>query len=129
MAGSEIGKILRFGVVGGAATASYALMVWLLVDQLDWPAMQASMVGYMVSLPVSYAGQRRITFRSRGAHRVQIPKFMVLSLTSLLGTTGGMFLMHEMYQWHYLFGIGLAVVAVPVLNFLVMRSWIFRDAD
>ena len=77
----------RFGIVGGAASVSYALLGLLFVNGLRLPALWGNALAYVLSFIVSYLGQSLWTFRAAGSavgaacHRVMT---LVVCLITLL---------------------------------------------
>ena len=56
------GRVVRFGLVGIAATALYALIAFLLTFVIPGSAAIASLIAFSLSGVFSYFGHRRFTF-------------------------------------------------------------------
>lgn len=116
--------MIRFGIVGGATSAAYALVVAGLVRLVSEPV--AAALAYLVLLPVNYLGHRRATFRSRAPGGAELLRYLAVHGLTLLacmavmqGVTAGLGASH----WA---GSAAIVVMAPVLNFVLMHLWVFR---
>lgn len=121
----QIGKVPRFAVVGIAATLIYALAAicfsWVL------PPAQASVLAYTVAAVFSYCGHKYLTFASSGAHQLEAPRFILLTLTGIAISWS--------IPWIAVDGLGLPAIAsvalvcliIPGFNYLVLDRWVFHD--
>lgn len=118
---------IRFGLVGGAATLSYALLGLLFVNVWALPVLAGNALAYLISFFVSYWGQSAWTFRAKSGHKSMLPRF---AATQALGLG-----LNSAIVW-LLTGLGLAyelampaaVVLVPVIVYLLCKYWVFRHA-
>jgi len=62
---AEAARLLRFAVVGIAATATHHAIALVLVAAAGLPAPLAHLSGFRGAVPVSFLGHCRWTFRSR----------------------------------------------------------------
>jgi putative flippase GtrA len=122
-----LAKLARFAAIGLASGTIYALVTSLLVSGLDWGPIFSSIVGYCVSVPASFIGHRRFSFRSRGLWRVEALRFVATQALNIAVTAGAMFAATAWLGSHYGWGMLAAVILVPIANFLVMNLWVFRD--
>ncbi len=123
MSGGEFGAVLRFGVVGVAATLSYLglsllLLHWGMLPQL------ANLAAFLASTAISYLGHYFFTYRANGSHLRLSARFIAVTIAlSLLCS-----LLHQLVLWA---GVSprLAAVAVtlayPPLSFLLNHFWAF----
>ncbi|MEP0313258.1 GtrA family protein [Hyphomonas sp.] len=117
-------EILRFGLVGLAGTAIYAAVAYC----LSWnevPVLYAHIVASVVSLVVSYIGQKKFTFRVRGGHRRVGARFIigtaivvagqsfVVWLLDLLGLTPNLTLL-------------AGILFYPLASYIIHSFWTFR---
>jgi putative flippase GtrA len=121
-------RLFWWGVVGGAATLSYASLAWLLTKGADLPAAFASVVAYAVSACLSYVGHRHLTFRSRRSHGEAVSAFVGVSIVGY----GAAFLVPAVITG--LLGapvevsILLTCVTVPTLTYLGLSRFVFRTS-
>ena len=118
----------RFLVVGGANTALGAALFWAFLRVYAghrYAAPLAQATTYVVGVAISFVANRRWTFRSDGAARGELPRFLTAHLGALTLSTG-------LIQLGASAGLPVAVCFVAtlgvttVLNYAVQRLWVFR---
>lgn len=118
-------RLLRYALVGAAATAiHYALLVaW--VEGLGWPAWLAAGAGAAVGAQAAYLGNRWFTFAYRGG---LVRSWTRFQLTAAAGALLNMALVAAgvALGLHYLAAQVAATLAVLLLSFAVNRCWTFR---
>ena len=124
-------QVVRFGVVGVASTAAYALLY--LVAQQVMPAQAANFVSLLVTAVVNTAANRRFTFGVRGASGVarhQLQGLMVFVLAWVL-TSGSLVVLHAAAPaagaQAELLVLTAANLVATVLRFVLLRVWVFRS--
>jgi putative flippase GtrA len=124
-------QVVRFGVVGVASTAAYALLY--LVAQQVVPAQAANSVSLLVTAVVNTAANRRFTFGVRGASGVarhQLQGLMVFALAWAL-TSGSLVVLHAAAPaagaQAELLVLTAANLVATVLRFVLLRVWVFRS--
>lgn len=120
-------KIVRFGIVGVAATATYlAVAIALPALGVASPAV-AALVASGVSVFVSYFGHHTFTFARKGRHDFYLPRFLlqwiVLSGAASLGTH----LLTEIVAMNYRLAAVLVAFAYAALSFVANNVGVFRD--
>ena len=122
LGGKYLGQVIRFGIVGVAATAIQAVLYQVLVGWLR--AELANAIAYVVSFIFNYVASTRFTFRvkssaRRGAgfllsHLINFTlQTLILHLSIRLGLTE---------RWAM---VPMFVITVPV-NFLLVRFFLTR---
>ena len=127
---SLLGQLVRFGLVGAASTAAYAVLYVALHPLLG--AQAANTAALLVTALGNTALNRRHTFGVRGAEGAARHHAQGL-LVFLLGwalTSGSLALLHASDAGGR--GVELAVLTganllATLLRFLLLRSWVFRD--
>lgn len=78
-------------------------------------------------LAVSYLGHKAKTFKSRGAHVREAPRFLVLAAAdfALAGAAPVVAALAQAPRWT---GFAALTVLIPLLNFGLMRLWVFRSS-
>ena len=75
----------RFLIIGLGATLIYAVLATML--STGEPALMrpaaGSVLSYAIAAAFSYAGHKYFTFVSDGAHRFEVPRFVVVTLVGL----------------------------------------------
>ena len=117
--------MLRFGLVGVAATLLHVALVLALVERVAAPLYLANGLAFCAALALSYLGNHAWTFRASGRHEVHFPRFVAVALAGLALNQGIMALAVEGLGLDYRIGLMLVVTLVPLLSFLGNRAWAF----
>lgn len=125
----RIQRLVRFAIVGGVASLSYAMIAYLLVARMGVGQVAASAIAYIAALPISFLGQKFFTFRSRGAARVEAPRFLVLQGANLALASGVTAFFAHVLNAPAIYGIIAVCVAIPLSAYLAMSIAVFRKAD
>ena len=122
-------QLLRFGVIGVASTALFALI--FLVARGWLGAQTANALALLLTAVVNTAANRRLTFGVRGRARVMrhhVQGIVILGIALML-TSGSLATLHALAPdaGH---GIELAVLTVAnvlatLVRFLLFRAWVF----
>jgi putative flippase GtrA len=123
----RLATLVRFGVVGIAATITYFVVTALVGRGLD--PMLANVFGVAISLFVSYLGHFYFTFRIRGKHAVHLSRFLVV--------TFGLFILSTVVTGVACNVAGLdrvvvtACIAVcyPIASYVLNLGWTFLQFD
>jgi putative flippase GtrA len=118
-------RLLRYALVGIAATASHYALLGLAVEAGGWPAWLASGAGALLGAQVAFWGNRRYTFDHAGPW---LPAWARFHVTAGLGALAGMAVVATgvALGLHYLLAQALATVGAMVATFAVNRRWTFR---
>ena len=119
-----LGRLLRFGLVGGVATGIQYVILVVLVHEGVSPAV-ASAIGVVVSAFGNYLLNYHFTFRSRESHGPAATKFVALAAGGLVIN---FVLMHVLVGagWYYLLAQVLVTAVVFMWNFVGNSVWTFR---
>ena len=122
-------RMLRYGCVGIAISLLYSLAViaCMQAPQPMTPTM-ASVLAFIVTLPVGYLAHGRVTFSDRPYDTLQPLRFAVSTGTSFIVAVGGMYWITEIAGRNYLLGIAWNWLIIPATNFLTYMFWVFRAA-
>lgn len=120
-----IATLSRFSAVGALATATYFVVANVAISA-GFDAVLASIVGYLAGMVVSFFGQGGFTFRVKSHSTRHLLRFSVLSAIGLAISWGSI---------EAALGLGVdprwgtiaTSLLVPVLNFIVMKNWVFVD--
>ena len=120
-------RLLRYIVSGVAVSTGYTVTVLALVDLLHWlNPVAASTVSFIVWTPVSYAVHRDFTFRFRGHEWAAAAKFIVTFVARLLASAYVVYVATAQFELHYLVGVLLNWIVLPLVNYLALSLWVFR---
>ena len=120
-------RLVRFAGIGGVSSLVYVVVVALFVEFLSLEPVSASILGYVISIPVGFLGHRRVTFRSDGHFSAELTRFIFLHCVNIAVSVTGMYGVVDWYGASYWFGSLFAVVFVPISSFIIMNQWVFRS--
>ena len=119
----EAWQILRFGMVGTAASLTYLISSIVLLG-LGMAPVAVNLAAFAFSLALSYLGQYYFTYRTAGTHRMLSVRYAASTAILIALCTA--------LHWGLLqvsFDPRLASLAVtltyPVLSFLLNHGWVY----
>jgi putative flippase GtrA len=121
-------QLARFGGVGVVATLVHVAVALLVSALLAAAPLAANLAGFSASVLFSYFGHARLTFGVALAHRRHGPRFVVTALTGLAASTAITFLCQTWFRLPFWATMALVAVLVPLLNYLMLRLWVFGHA-
>lgn len=119
------GQVAVYAGVGLAAAMVFMLVSKALHGLLGWGLVPAAAAGYGVSLLPAYLGHRKLTFRSSGSKRAEVPRFLATNLVSFGVTLGCTHVFGTVLGMPALAALALTCVFVPALNFVLMACLVF----
>lgn len=120
-------EILRFGVVGVAATLTHFLVLTLGVEELGLEPTLANGMAFCVALLVTFFGQSLWVFRGHvGINAAILAKFGVSLLAGLAGNMAIMALCTRGLGLPYQVGFIAGLVIVPLASYVLNKFWVFR---
>jgi putative flippase GtrA len=123
-----IHQIMRFGMVGSAATLTHAGVYYYLVAGKVLTPLLANFAAYVVAFSISFLGHRHWTFgdaRKDRRNNYAIFRFLSVSLSGLAINSAAVLLLVNLLRlpdWTPLFVI---VGMTPIFTFLLNRFWVF----
>ena len=120
-------RVMRYGCVGVAVSLLYSLAVIGCMRALHpISPTAASVVAFILTLPVSYLAHGRVSFSDRPYDTFQPLRFVFSTVVSFIVAVGGMYWITEIAGRSYLLGIVWTWLVIPALNFLAYMFWVFR---
>lgn len=116
----------RFVIVGIGATVTY-LIVSLMANSVAIDVYWANLAGYLASVAISYLGHSHITFRSSQPHRIQGPKFAIVSLMTYGLTNLIVFIAIDLLEQTFLKASLAVAFSIPIVTWFLARYWVFRS--
>ena len=120
----EIWTVMRFGLVGAAATLTYLVCSIILLGSGIAPV-TVNLIAFAVSLTLSYLGQYYFTYRAANAHarlslRYAIATLVLIAICSILHRGLLQLALDPRLA-------SLAVtIAYPLLSFILNHGWAYR---
>ena len=122
------GSLLRFIGVGVVATAVDFGLLTFLHGLLGWDVVLSAVLAFLAAFGVNFSLNRRWTFRADGtAPAGQLVRFttLVAANTVVTGLGIGVLTSHGV---GYLVAKCLLTAVIVAVNYVVMRTWVFRPA-
>lgn len=123
---TELRKVARFAVIGGAATATHLTIGLLLAEGLGIAPFWANFIAFSAAVFVSYFGNLIWTFDMAAAGLGRLPRFAVVALGGLAANQAIVFATVNMAGWSYRVALAIVLLIVPALTYLANRQWVFR---
>jgi len=126
---AEAARILRFAAIGGMSTLIYAVATLILCEPRGgMSAASASVFGYGGGAIFSYCGHRFVTFMSDGAVGFEIARFVCATAIGFLLSTGLAVVVSGLVGQRPFVPVAIASVLVPIMNFIILRKFVFVGA-
>ncbi len=123
---AALARAVRFSFVGAISTCIYAAIALILVGFVQLGPKPASVVAYLIAMPLNFLANRAISFRSDGPLQRESLRFVVMHVSGMAVAYGSMSLATDYLGSNYMVGIVIAAVLVPALSFLVANFWVFK---
>lgn len=120
-----LGRLVRFAMTGGAASAVYAVCAFVGVDMLGLSGLVSSIVAYLIAIPVSFAGQKYWTFRATGNLSYELPRFFAVQITCLIASALIMTVLVDVLHLSHVLGVAAVIVAIPAASYILMSRGVF----
>jgi putative flippase GtrA len=121
---------LKFGAVGGAATAVHVVAFILWIELAGLSPLWANVAAFCVAITVAFTGHFSWTFRHpdptrQGPWRKTFAKFAAVALFGLAMNSLCVFLVVDLLAWPYLVAAALMATLVPACVFALSKFWVF----
>lgn len=120
-------KLLRYGGVGVVVTILYSGLTGLFVELLNAPAIFASIGAFLLVLPAAYWGHREVSFRDNARGDCQLRRFVITMSAAFLASSLSVLILVNGLGAHYGFALLVTMMMVPMVNFLILDQWVFRE--
>ncbi|WP_173053251.1 GtrA family protein [Candidatus Nitrotoga sp. AM1P] len=116
-------QVTRYALIGVCNTTVHFLIVGLLMWLAEFNQMYANVTAYIVASFFSFLMNARWSFQSRPGAR-NYARFQLVSLLGLIvnATFGHL---GDHFGWHFALTIFLISLTVPVISFLLHRTYTF----
>ena len=126
---ASILQLIRFGLVGLAATLTHAGILWALVEGYRMPATVATLLGFLVAFAVSYLGHFYITFRSERSHKRTLPRYALVALIGASFHGLIFFVATDLIGWYYWIAFAITIIVWPMIIFVMSKRLIFNPGE
>ncbi len=118
-------RLVRFAMTGGAASAVYAVCAFVGVDMLGMSGLVASVLAYLIAIPVSFAGQKYWTFRAKGELSYELPRFFAVQISCLIASALIMTILVDILHLSHILGVAAVIVSIPAASYVLMSRRVF----
>lgn len=123
---AELGRAVRYGIVGGVTALFFFLTIYLSVDWLGLSLPIATALGWAVAVPINFLTHKIWSFESQRSYGHSIPRYAFALLCSFAVNLAIVEGLVRFFSVHYLLAQLLAVPALLVTNYATLRLWVFR---
>ena len=122
----EAARLLRFGVVGVAATVTHYAIALSLVALAGLPAQVAHIAGFLGAAPVSFFGHYHWTFGSRAGYGRAALRFVAIALGAFLISMALLEALERLTAWRAAASLFVSVLVIPIASYVLNRVFVFR---
>jgi putative flippase GtrA len=120
---AELGRILRFGLVGLLSTGIYMLLFAGITRWLQ--PVPASVLAYLISMAINYLMQSRFTFRQSATSRASAVRFTVMQLGCMATNSSLLWVATGPLGLPALPSQAVIILFVAGLSYLLSRFWVY----
>jgi putative flippase GtrA len=124
---SGLRRLVTFGFVGVAATATHFCVALFCNAELHVAPLVANVFGYVFAVAVSYCGNAVFTFRRTIADAAQFFRFAVISLAGLALSQTITYLATKVLNLPFAIALAPVVTLVPAFTYAASSLWGFAD--
>ena len=126
---SAAARIVRFAITGGIASGVYGVVALLAVDQFAMSGLGASVLAYLIAIPISFVGQKFWAFRAKGALARELPRFLVVQGFNLAAAAMIMTILVDIIGFDRLVGIAAVILAIPAMTYILLSRKVFTQRN
>lgn len=121
------GQLIRYVFNGGLVTGLFALVYWIVVQEIGQAPQLGTLCGYLVAVCVGYALHSKVTFRNHGSrdHATKV-RFVVGSLFSYALNVFWTWACTAALHWPTWTPLLPMCFATPMILFIINRWWVFQ---
>lgn len=116
-----------FSLIGVANTLIHLIIVTTLVELFSVHPLPANGLAFISANLFSFWANSRWSFRTAVTGQ-RYMRFLTVSLAGLAISLIAVAI-SEMLQWHYLVGVFLSFIFLPLITFLAHRNWTWKILD
>ena len=121
----EAARLLRFVVVGVAATATHYAIALSMVTVAGFPTQIAHVTGFLCAVPVSFLGHYHWTFGSRVRYGRAALRFVAVALGAFLVSMASLEALERFVAWHAAASLLVCVLVIPIASYVLNRVFVF----
>ena len=117
--------IYKYILVGILNTSCYILITILLVDLFDTNPILGSIIGFIIAMTLAFSLNRNWTFNSNTSLARSLRRYFLISLCGIAINTLIIYIVVNVCNGLYYFGLFLTIIAIPTVNYLFIKKWAF----
>lgn len=122
-----LGRLVRFGVVGGTTALIYISIGQSLVRLGGLEETLASSMTFVLAIIFNFFAHKLWTFEDRSGYGATVPRYVLTVGCGFIIQAVVTFVAVEIMGLFYLVTQVLAIACVVSWNFLMFHGWVFRD--
>lgn len=119
-------RLVRHLLAGGIGTLLYMSGVFLLVELGGLRPVYGVVVSFLFFELYIYIANRTWVYQTSENHAHSVPRFIALTVLTLVLNAGLMYLFVDVFGQPYLWGLAATVLVIPPTNFVLNYYWAFR---
>lgn len=120
-------QILRFGVIGIAATLVHYSTALVLNEGMEISPFWSNFSAFLTAWPVSYFGNFFWTFETGTKHHKSMPRFGITAVSGLFLSQLIVWIGTGVMAYSLRWALVPALIIVPGMSFIVSRYWVFPE--
>jgi len=116
---------MKFGVTGVGSTLIHALIALTLISGFGTNTQVGNGSAFIVATLFSYTINTLWSFSNR-INRRNALRFVIASLIGLALTVLISWVADSVFRVHYLIGIAMVIIIVPIYTFIIHSYWTYR---
>lgn len=116
-------QVIRYALIGVGNTAVHLFIVGLLYWYVGLNQMYANVIAYIIASSLSFVMNAKWSFKRKPEARNYVRFQLVSVLGLIVSTTFGY--LGDHFGWHFAVTVFLIALTVPVVSFLLHRSYTF----
>jgi len=117
---------IRHILAGGIGTLLYFTLTSLMVEYLQIHPVNAVLCSSLIVIIYTYFLNRVWVYSSTRRHSETIPRFIVVVMVAVGLNSGIMYIVVEIINLWYIYGLLISIFVVPPTNFLLNYYWAFK---
>ncbi|MBD8500987.1 GtrA family protein [Paenibacillus arenosi] len=124
---NAISGFLKYGLVGVIGTIVHSGMLALMVEVFEMHPIGGTIIGFVFSLVISYVLNSIWTFKQANSSTTIFVKYALVCSCGLLLNIFIMYITVDIFNLSYIIGQGVAIILVPIFNYMINRYWVFNE--
>lgn len=120
-------RVFFFAGIGVISGLTYAAVLYATVKLFAFPVFLGSVAAFSTSIPISYFGNRLLTYKSLNPVPGEAARFFAVQVLNLCITSGVVHLVSASLHAPLYVGVFVAFICAPVVSFILFEYWVYRQ--